>query len=124
MKNVGFQLESLSNELFQLFEIKWNKKSYNIKIFGQNWGMTDYERCIYLQGRYHFSPSKTIIVWRLFHNRLPTYDNLLLCGYHIPSMCNLYLRCAISVTFKRNHHSISSFFACCFASSFGADFSI
>ena len=34
-------------------------------------------------------PSKSLLVWRLFHNKLPTDDNLILRGCYIPSVCSL-----------------------------------
>lgn len=33
--------------------------------------------------------SKAFIVWILFHNRMPTNENLRLRGCHLPSMCSL-----------------------------------
>ncbi|GAU31934.1 hypothetical protein TSUD_288680 [Trifolium subterraneum] len=43
-------------------------------------------------------PSKSILVWRLMHGKVPTDDNLMIRGCSIPSMCNL-----------RNKHVESSF---------------
>jgi hypothetical protein len=34
-------------------------------------------------------PSKSLLVWRLMHNKVPTDDNLLLRGCALPSMCSL-----------------------------------
>jgi len=33
-------------------------------------------------------PSKSLMTWRLIHNKLPTDDNLLLIGCNLPSMCS------------------------------------
>lgn len=52
------------------------------------------------------SPSKAFIIWRLFHNRFPTHENIILRGCYIPSM---YTLC--------NSHQESSFLfpSFCFA---------
>jgi ribonuclease HI len=34
-------------------------------------------------------PSKSLLVWRLMHGKVPTDENLMLRGCEIPSMCNL-----------------------------------
>lgn len=34
-------------------------------------------------------PSKSLMIWRCLHNKLPTDDILLTRGCHLPSMCNL-----------------------------------
>ncbi|GAU45776.1 hypothetical protein TSUD_24400 [Trifolium subterraneum] len=34
-------------------------------------------------------PSKSLFVWRLMHGKVPTDENLMRRGCHIPSMCNL-----------------------------------
>jgi ribonuclease HI len=52
-------------------------------------------------------PSKSFLVWRLMHDKLPTYDNLMTRVCSIPSMCN----------FCRQHieTSFHIFFECQFA---------
>jgi len=34
-------------------------------------------------------PSKSLLAWRLMHDKLPTYDNLAMRGCSLPSMCSL-----------------------------------
>jgi hypothetical protein len=34
-------------------------------------------------------PSKSLVAWRLMHNKLPTDENLILRGCNMPSVCNL-----------------------------------
>ncbi|XP_058776262.1 uncharacterized protein LOC131650572 [Vicia villosa] len=41
-------------------------------------------------------PAHCMIVWRLLHNRLPTDDNLAVCGLQSPSICSLCLEDAES----------------------------
>jgi hypothetical protein len=36
-------------------------------------------------------PSKSLLLWRLFHNKLPTDENLTLRGCNLPSICSLCL---------------------------------
>jgi ribonuclease HI len=52
-------------------------------------------------------PSKSLLVWRLMHGKIPTDDNLMLRGCHIPSMCSL---CN-----KQVESSFHLFFECDFA---------
>jgi hypothetical protein len=44
-------------------------------------------------------PSKSLLLWRLFHNKLPTDENLTLRGCNLPSICSLCLNQAES-----SHH--------------------
>jgi hypothetical protein len=52
-------------------------------------------------------PSRSFLVWRLMHEKLPTDENLMTRGCAIPSMCNFY----------KNHveTSFHIFFQCQFA---------
>ncbi|GAU48979.1 hypothetical protein TSUD_245700 [Trifolium subterraneum] len=34
-------------------------------------------------------PSKSLLVWRIMHNRIPTDENLLIRGCYMPSMCSI-----------------------------------
>lgn len=54
-------------------------------------------------------PSKSFHVWRMIHNKMPTYDNLQRKGLSFPSMCSLcgmqsetshhlFLQCSFSLT--------------------------
>jgi ribonuclease HI len=52
-------------------------------------------------------PSKSLLVWRLMHNKVPTDENLKLRGCALPSMCNL---CC-----KKEESSFHIFFDCEFA---------
>jgi hypothetical protein len=52
-------------------------------------------------------PSKSFLVWRLMHGKIPTDENLMLKGCLIPSMCNL---CS-----KHVESSFHLFFECDFA---------
>jgi ribonuclease HI len=52
-------------------------------------------------------PSKSLLAWRLMHDKLPTYDNLMTEGCSIPSMCNFCL--------KHTETSFHIFFECQFA---------
>jgi len=52
-------------------------------------------------------PSKSLMVWRLTQNKIPTYENLMERGFQIPSVCNL---CHNSI-----ETSFHLFFSCCFA---------
>jgi hypothetical protein len=45
------------------------------------------------------SPSKSLLLWRLLHNKLPTDENLSLRGCNLPSICNLCLANA-----ETSHH--------------------
>ncbi|GAU43411.1 hypothetical protein TSUD_398880 [Trifolium subterraneum] len=55
-------------------------------------------------------PSKSLLVWRLMHNKIPTDDNLMLRGCELPSMCSL---CSKNVeflfTFSLNVFMLSTF---------------
>jgi hypothetical protein len=56
---------------------------------------------------YAIPPSKSLMVWRLMHQKMPTGENLMIRGCALPSMCNLC-----------NSHIESSFhifFECSFA---------
>jgi hypothetical protein len=53
-------------------------------------------------------PSRSLLVWRLIHHKLPTDDNLLVRGCHLPSVC--------SICFVDNETSPHLFFQCSFAS--------
>lgn len=35
-------------------------------------------------------PSRSILIWRIFHHKMPTNGNLSMRDYQVPSMCNLY----------------------------------
>jgi hypothetical protein len=52
-------------------------------------------------------PSKSLLAWRLMHDKLPTDDNLMTRGCSIPSMCNFCL--------KHTETSFHIFFECQFA---------
>jgi len=52
-------------------------------------------------------PSKSVFVWRLMHQKVPTDENLKLRGCQSPSMCNL--------CFNNEESSFHTFFACPFA---------
>ncbi|MCH82427.1 ribonuclease H protein, partial [Trifolium medium] len=52
-------------------------------------------------------PSKSLVAWRLMHDKLPTDENLLLRGCSLPSMCSL---CR-----KHGESSFHLFFQCPFA---------
>jgi hypothetical protein len=52
-------------------------------------------------------PSKSLLVWRLMHNKVPTDDNLMTRGIHSPSMCS---SCNSQV-----ESSFHLFFECTFA---------
>lgn len=52
-------------------------------------------------------PFKSFLIWRLFHNRLPTDDNLKTRGMNGPSVCNL--------CFKEAESSQHLMFDCCYA---------
>ena len=52
-------------------------------------------------------PSKSLFVWRVMHDKLPTDENLMLRGGNIPSMCNQCL--------KHVETSFHIFFTCPFA---------
>jgi hypothetical protein len=51
-------------------------------------------------------PSKSLLIWRLIHNRLPTDENLSLRGCNLPSMCN-----------QQSESSLHLFLHCSFAAS-------
>jgi ribonuclease HI len=53
-------------------------------------------------------PSRSLLVWRLILHKLPTDDNLLVRGCHLPSVC--------SICFVDNETSPHLFFQCSFAS--------
>ena len=53
-------------------------------------------------------PSRSMLVWRLMHEKLPTDENLRVRGCSFPSMCSLCCR--------RSESSIHLFFQCPFAS--------
>jgi ribonuclease HI len=44
-------------------------------------------------------PSKSLLAWRLMHDKLPTDENLSLRGCSFPSMCSLCLSC-----FETSYH--------------------
>jgi ribonuclease HI len=52
-------------------------------------------------------PSKSLLAWRLMHDKLPTDDNLRLRGCNLPSICNLCL--------NQEESSFHLFFDCPFA---------
>jgi hypothetical protein len=52
-------------------------------------------------------PSKSLMVWRLMHQKMPTDENLMVRGCAIPSMCNL-CNCHVETSFH-------IFFECSFA---------
>jgi len=52
-------------------------------------------------------PSKSLLIWRMFHNRLPTNENLISRGHCIPSIYNL--------CFKQPESTKHLFFECSFA---------
>jgi ribonuclease HI len=52
-------------------------------------------------------PSKSLVAWRLMHNKLPTDENLCLRGCNLPSVCNL--------CFKKGESSFHLFFQCPYA---------
>jgi ribonuclease HI len=52
-------------------------------------------------------PSKSLVAWRLMHNKLPTDENLILRGCNMPSVCNL--------CFKEGETSFHLFFQCPYA---------
>jgi ribonuclease HI len=52
-------------------------------------------------------PSKSLFIWRLMHDKVPTDENLLRRGCFIPSMC--------SFCFKHDESSFHIFFECDFA---------
>jgi hypothetical protein len=52
-------------------------------------------------------PSKSLVAWRLMHNKMPTDENLKLKGCSLPSMCSL---CC-----KHEESSFHIFFECDFA---------
>ncbi|MCH86122.1 ribonuclease H protein, partial [Trifolium medium] len=52
-------------------------------------------------------PSKSLLVWRLMHNKVPTDDNLMLRGCELPSMC--------SICSKTVESSFHIFFECAYA---------
>ncbi|GAU15839.1 hypothetical protein TSUD_236550, partial [Trifolium subterraneum] len=52
-------------------------------------------------------PSKSLFFWRVIHNKIPTDDNLITRGQHLPSICNLCLKHSES-----SHHLM---FECSFA---------
>ncbi|CAJ2659028.1 unnamed protein product [Trifolium pratense] len=52
-------------------------------------------------------PSKSLLAWRLMHNKMPTDDNLKITGCALPSMCSL---CC-----KKEESSFHIFFECEFA---------
>lgn len=52
-------------------------------------------------------PSKSLMVWRLMHNKIPTDENLMERGCQIPSVCNLCL--------NNTETSSHLFFSCRFA---------
>jgi ribonuclease HI len=68
---------------------------------GQNLGWTK------LLWNHFIPPAKSLLVWRLMYKKLPTDDNLMVRGCHLPSMCSICLSCAES----SNH----LFFQCHFA---------
>ncbi|CAJ2673345.1 unnamed protein product [Trifolium pratense] len=62
-------------------------------------------------------PSKSFMVWRLFHNRLPTDENLASRGFQLPSVCSicnkssesslhLFLQCSFTTVLWNWHSSI------------------
>jgi hypothetical protein len=72
-------------KLPQVQELHWAKRIWNVDI----------------------PPSKSFLVWRLMHEKLPTDENMMTRGCDIPSMCNFC-----------NHHvetSFHIFFECQFA---------
>jgi hypothetical protein len=52
-------------------------------------------------------PSKSLVAWRLMHQKLPTDENLCLRGCNLPSVCNL--------CFKEGESSFHLFFQCPYA---------
>ncbi|GAU32674.1 hypothetical protein TSUD_218510 [Trifolium subterraneum] len=55
-------------------------------------------------------PSKSLLVWRLMHNKVPTDENLMLRGCYMPSMCSI-----CNNTCKSSSNSIRDFcFLKCF----------
>ena len=52
-------------------------------------------------------PSKSLVVWRLMHNKLPSDENLLFRGCYFPSMCSVCKSCS-----ETTYHL---FFECAFA---------
>lgn len=52
-------------------------------------------------------PSKSLMVWRLMHNKLPTDENLITRGCHLPSRCSL---CSI-----HEESTFHLFFQCSYA---------
>ncbi|GAU31405.1 hypothetical protein TSUD_370540 [Trifolium subterraneum] len=52
-------------------------------------------------------PSKSFLVWRLMHNKVPTDENLMVRGCNMPSMCSI-CKCHVESTFH-------IFFECSFA---------
>jgi hypothetical protein len=43
-------------------------------------------------------PSKSLLVWRIMHDKVPTDENLMSRGCYIPSICNL-CSCHVETTF-------------------------
>lgn len=46
-------------------------------------------------------PKISVFMWRLFHNALPTEDNVRRCGVHLASMCKC---CSHSRSIESKHH--------------------
>lgn len=67
-----------------------------------NWGKLIWSKSI--------PPSKSFLLWRLLHNKIPTDDQLWARGCHIVSMC-----CLCGRSYETTHHV---FFSCDYASRF------
>jgi hypothetical protein len=78
------------------------KEAYSIKSpAGQNFHWSKY---IWIKD---IPPSKSLLCWRLMHDRVPTDDNLKIRGCSFPSIC--------SNCFKESETSFHLFFECNFA---------
>lgn len=82
--------------------MKWKTSAFEFKAqFTQvvHWGKLIWNA--------HIPPSRSLLLWRVIHNRLPTDENLATRGLPYPSMC--------SNCFKHVENSEHLFFSCPFA---------